>query len=243
MFTSVVLGYALVADSGMLVVVGAAITAIGGIVAAVLTNSSANRRQRRELQYRGRKSSMAGPLFITTVALAVVVVALSTRPDEKPKVASAPPTLPTTLASVVSTAPPAVEPTAAPTAAAAAEAPITVEEASAFVTSYLENATREATEEQAWAMFTDNHKLVFTRGLDEFRDFWRSVDTVKSIATPVLTLESATRARLVTTLNYKLLQANKDGVDCTEEDDTFTLVRVNGALQIDGYKAHLIRSC
>jgi hypothetical protein len=244
MSAAAIVGYALVAVSDTLVVVGtigaAVITVIGGIVQTVMANSSANRRQRRELEYRGgRRSSMAGPLFIATAALVAIAIYVSTRPDDEPKVASSAPTLPTTLAGAAQTAVPAAEPVELP----GADVPITLEEASAFVNSYLERSTREDTEEQAWAMFTESHKLVFKRGLDEFRDFWRNVDTVNSIAPPVLTSESASRAELVASLTYQLLEPNRFGVDCTEEEDTFTLVRVDGALQIDGYDPIVKKEC
>jgi hypothetical protein len=247
MSAAAIVGYALVGVSDTLVVVGtigaAVITVVGGIVQTVMANSSANKRQRRELQYRGgRKSSMAAPLFIATAALVAIAIYVSTRPDEKPNVASSPPTLPTTLAGVAQTAVPAAEPTE-PAELPGADLPITLEEASAFVNSYLERSTREDTEEQAWAMFTESHKLVFKRGLDEFRDFWRTVDTVNTIAAPVLTSESDTRAKLVASLTYKLFEPNRFGVDCTEEKDTFTLVRVDGALQIDGYDPVVTKEC
>jgi MFS family permease len=220
MSASAVVGYALVADSGTLIIIAAVVGAvgavIGGIVQAVLTNSSANKRQRREFQYRGgRKSSMTGPLFLIAAALAAVAIYVATRTDAPKPVTTVDPS------SAESTTDSSV--------------PITLDEASAFVISYLERGIREETEEQAWAMFTENHKLVFTRGLDGFRAFWRNVESVTPQEGSTLVSASATRAVLKIHLVYKLFKPNQFGVVCTDQRDTFTLVRVNSVLLIDEY--------
>jgi len=118
MYTSAVLGYALVADSDTVILVstiGAAV--IGAIVTLVTTMmniASANRRQRRELQYRGRQPSVIGFPFVVTVILIAAVIYLATRPTEEAKVASEAPVPETTVFS----APTATTPAAAPACAA-----------------------------------------------------------------------------------------------------------------------------
>jgi hypothetical protein len=243
MSASAVVGYALVADSGTLIivaaVVGAIITAVGGIVQAVLTNSSANRRQRRELQYRGvRKSSMAGPLFVAAIALVVVAIYVATRTKDDPSVATDPPTPTITVAGAVPATAPTVLATALSIESTAPSVPIGLDEASALVTSYLESATSEETEAQAWAMFTENHQHDFKGGIDDFSGFWRNVASITPQEPSTLVSTSATGAELAVHLMYNLFQPNKFGVDCTVETDTFTLIRLNGALLIDAYRAN-----
>ena len=74
-------------------------------------------------------------------------------------------------------------------------------------------------------------------GIDGFKRFWQSVETVEAPADKPFALTESTsrRAVLVAYLNY-LLHPNSNGVQkCTVETDTFVLIRTNGTLRIDEY--------
>ena len=105
----------MIADSDTVILVstiGAAV--IGAIVTLITTMmniASANRRQRRELQYRGRQPSVIGLPFIITVILIVAVIYLATRPNDEAKGASeatAPATTVVTAPTATTSAPSAV---------------------------------------------------------------------------------------------------------------------------------------
>lgn len=246
MAASAHLGYSMVALSGNeLGFIGSIIGGISTIVAAVMANAAAARRQKRELRYHRKGSGSTGFLLALLLMSIAAGVYFANRPkqEETPR-ASKPRVVPTTQPTIAPTAAPTVASTSTPTivpTTPASAAPITPEEATAFVASYLEAANDEGTVDQAWAMFSDAHigELASKHfDVESLRRFWQEVDTLDITGAPEVSAESTpARAVILYHLTYHMLvDANKDGaLDCTVERDTFTLIRVNGSLRIDAY--------
>ncbi|MEO8266528.1 MAG: hypothetical protein ABI706_13595 [Ilumatobacteraceae bacterium] len=214
MAASVHLGYSIVALSGNeLGFIGSIIGGISTIVAAVMANAAAARRQQRELRYQRKGSGMTGFLLALLLISIAAGVYFANRPAQvKTAQASDPPP---------------------------AAAPITLEEASAIVSTYLENVDADETVNQAWDMFTDvyqSKKAATESGKDGFRSFWRSVDTVRATG-ELSVIEGPTATRVVVQVPVKfnmipaLISPGKS--PCSTENDDFTIVRINGVLQID----------
>ena len=210
MASSAIVGYSMVALSGNeLGFIGSIIGGISTIVAAVMANAAAARRQQRELRYQRKGSGMTGFLL----ALLLISIAGGWYFANRPK-----PVVATTVTAAV---------------------PITIEEASALAISYLQTASNEATADQAWAMFTEAHALGFKDGIDGFKRFWRSVDTVEATGGPrLITLPTDTLAVVQIPLKYKMVaELIKPGSSaCRTESDDFTIVRIDGVLRIDDAK-------
>ena len=224
MAASAILGYATVAlDTNrlnQLGVIGPIIAGVFALLGRILDNAAASRRQKRELRYRNGQSVLNGFLLATVLVSIVVAVYFYNHPRHEVRASDAP------------------VPSVVPTTATPAST-ITLEEASAFVASFLDKATHKETEDQAWAMYTDAHANDLTAkhgGIAGFKSFWESVDTVESPdESSKLTEATPTRAVLVVPLNFKLLPNSKGVRKCTIEHDTYILVRTNGTLQIDNY--------
>lgn len=239
MAASAIVGYATVALSGNeLGLIGSIIGGVSTIIAAVMANAAAARRQRRELRYQRKGSGMTGFLLALLLVSVAAGLYFANRPQHEDTArASEPPVVPTTQSTVAPTA----APTTTPTTPAPGEVPITLEEATAFVDSYLEAANGEGTVDQAWAMFSDARVRDLTSkhfDIDSFGRFWKEVDTVEFTGAPEVVPDSTpTRAVILYHLTYHMLvDDNDDGaLDCTVERDTFTLIRVNGSLRIDAY--------
>ena len=250
MAASAILGYVTVAldlnKLNQLGVIGPVIAGIFALIGKAIDNAAASRRQRRELRSNRRGQSAVNGFVIAIVLVAGIVAVRSYNSPRKETGASSPPvssTLPTVAPEV-----PTVVPDHSTVVATTVDTalPITVDEAKAFVASYLDNSTGAATVEQAWAMFTVAHAEDLTAnhgGVERFKGFWRSVDTVSFSDTESPTLTEAStphRAVLKVPLLYKLHPNNAGVVRCTDEHDIFTIVRVNGTLQIDGYDPHSV---
>ncbi len=223
--------------------IGAIIGGVSTIAAAVMSNAAAARRQRREQRYQRGGSGTAGFLLALLFVSIGAGLYFATRPNKAEVIASEPPTVPTTTATVTRVTQPAIAPTAAPTIAptsapapAPAPASMTVEEAAALVTAYLQTGNNAATTDQAWTMFSDANAAKFTNGIEGFRTFWRSVKTVdvtgaaKLVGTP-----TPTRAVVELPLKYQMVpELIKPGSPvCRAERDDFTVVRISGVLLID----------
>lgn len=229
MAASAVLGYATVALNGNeLGLIGSIIGGVCTIIAAMMTISAASRRQRREFRYQRKGSGMTGfllGLLLISIA-AIVYFASRPNPGARASDASVPATPPT--------ASPTVEPTTLPAVVATTSTgrpPITLAEASGFVSSYLETGNNEATVDQAWAMFTDAHAALLSEsagGIEEFHVFWKSVITVTT-GTSWLTGESTDSQAVVhMPLTYQWSGTHA----CFSGYEVFTVVRINGVLKI-----------
>jgi hypothetical protein len=107
------------------------------------------------------------------------------------------------------------------------------------VSTYLEKVDAEETIDQAWGMFTDAYKTekdAKARGKDGFRNFWKSVDTVQATG-ELSVIEPPTATRVVVQLPVKFMMIPEliapEKSPCSTENDDFTIVRINGVLQID----------
>jgi hypothetical protein len=155
MVASVHLGYPMVALTGNeLGFIGAIIGGVSTIAAAVMSNTGAARRQRRELRYQRGGSGAAGFLLALLLVSIGAGLYFTTRPNKAAVIASEPPLVPTNLATIAPAAEPTIAPTAAPTIAPAPTSapapapelpPITGQEAAALVASYLQTGNNEAT--------------------------------------------------------------------------------------------------
>ena len=123
--------------------------------------------------------------------------------------------------------------------AASTTVPITVDEASTVVSTYLQRVDADETIDQAWDMFTDGYqteKTATQKGRGGFRNFWKSVDTVRATG-ELSVIGEPTATRIVVELPVQfnmipeLIAADKS--PCSTEKDDFTIVRTNGDLQID----------
>ena len=141
------MGYATVALSGNeLGLIGSIIGGVATIMAAVMANAAASRRQKREVRYQRRGSGMTGFLLALLLVSIAAGVYFANRPTKKVALDIEAPVVQTTVTTTVTTIAPTALPTTAPTTSrpaapstpTAAEAPITLEEASAFVASYLQ---------------------------------------------------------------------------------------------------------
>lgn len=137
------MGYATVALSGNeLGLIGSIIGGVATIMAAVMANAAASRRQKREVRYQRRGSGMTGFLLALLLVSIAAGVYFANRPTKKVALDIEAPVVQTTVTTIAPTALPTTAPTtsrpAAPSTPTAAEAPITLEEASAFVASYLQ---------------------------------------------------------------------------------------------------------
>lgn len=137
------MGYATVALSGNeLGLIGSIIGGVATIMAAVMANAAASRRQKRELRYQRKGSGMTGFLLALLLVSIAAGVYFANRPTKKVALDIEAPVVQTTVTTIAPTALPTTAPTtsrpAAPSTPTAAEAPITLEEASAFVASYLQ---------------------------------------------------------------------------------------------------------
>ena len=137
------MGYATVALSGNeLGLIGSIIGGVATIMAAVMANAAASRRQKREVRYQRRGSGMTGFLLALLLESIAAGVYFANRPTKKVALDIEAPVVQTTVTTIAPTALPTTAPTtsrpAAPSTPTAAEAPITLEEASAFVASYLQ---------------------------------------------------------------------------------------------------------
>ena len=137
------MGYATVALSGNeLGLIGSIIGGVATIMAAVRANAAASRRQKRELRYQRKGSGMTGFLLALLLVSIAAGVYFANRPTKKVALDIEAPVVQTTVTTIAPTALPTTAPTtsrpAAPSTPTAAEAPITLEEASAFVASYLQ---------------------------------------------------------------------------------------------------------
>ena len=126
--------------------------------------------------------------------------------------------------------------------AASTTVPITVDEASTVVSTYLQRVDADETIDQAWDMFTDGYqteKTATQKGRGGFRNFWKSVDTVRATG-ELSVIGEPTATRIVVELPVQfnmipeLIAADKS--PCSTEKDDFTIVRINGVLQIDRAK-------
>jgi hypothetical protein len=221
MIASVVLGYATVAlDFDRLTQLGVIGPVIAGFFALVgkIIEVAATRPQTLARHNRNGHSAVNGFFFGFMVAAVLVAVYFYNHPRGEVANASDPPVVPTTVIG---------------------EAPITLEEASTVVSNYLEKVDAEETVDQAWDMFTDAFKTekgAKAPGKDGFRRFWKSVDTVEA-AGELSVIEPPTATRVVVRLRVKfnmipeLIAPGKS--PCSTENDDFTIVRINGVLQID----------
>ncbi len=243
MGASIVLAYATVALSGNeLGLIGAVIGGVSTIIAALMTISAASRQQKRELRYQRKGSGMTGFLLALLLVSIAAIVYFASRPnpearaDDAAETSAAATTAPRALPAVESTTLAAVE------APIPTDTPITLEEASAFVLSYLETADNEATEDQVWAMFTDAYKADPNRspnGESGLAKFWQGIDTVTLTGSPSLTSDS-TPSRAVVTM--PLTYYKKSG-KCVVEKDDFTVVRIDGAPKIDNRQLASTGNC
>lgn len=210
MSVSAIWGYALFADSYTGVVIAASIGAVGSVLGAIVSAFITNSNASKRP---GREGQYYGArrsrVVVPFVVLAVVLSVVALYASTRPDATSA------------------------------AVSPVTVEEASAFVTSYLDRATHEESVDQAWAMNTENHqKQDISRGLPYFRSFWGSWESVTQQGAPPVVSASATQAKLTVCLLYTTPAKVR-----TSEVTTFTLIRVNGGLFIDDLEQREVTDC
>ena len=229
MAASAVLGYATVALNGNeLGLIGSIIGGVCTIIATMMTISAASRRQKREFRYQRKGSGMTGFLLGLLLISIAAIFYFASRPNPEARASEA----------IAPTTPPTASPTVEPTTLQAVVAttpteppPITLEEASGFVSSYLETGNNEATVDQAWAMFTDAHAArLLEKNFDitDFHVFWKSVITVTTGAPSFIGESTDSRAVVHMPLTYQT-----SGTDaCVTGYEDFTVVRINGVLKI-----------
>jgi hypothetical protein len=223
MVASLALGYVTVAlDLDRLTqlgVIGPVIAGFFALIGKMYEVAATSRQQKLARQNRSGPSAVNGFLFGIMFAAVLVAVYFYNHPRGEVVTASDPPVLHPTVV---------------------AEAPITVEEASTVVATYLEKVDSEETVEQAWDMFTDAfqaEKAAEPRGKERYKSFWKSVDTVRATGGLVV-IEGPTAARVVVQVPVKFNMIPEliapDKSPCSTEKDDFTIVRLNGVLQIAG---------
>ena len=134
MAASAVLGYATVALNGNeLGLIGSIIGGLCTIIATMMTISAVSRRQKRELRYQRKGSGLTGFLLGLLLLSIAAIFYFASRPSTGARASDGP--VPTTP---LPTASPTVEPTTLAAVAATTSnepGPITLDEASAFVSS------------------------------------------------------------------------------------------------------------
>ena len=196
-------------------VIGPVIAGFFALIGKIIEVTATSRQQKVARQNNRGPSAVNGFFWGFMVAVVLVGVYFYNNPRGTVTVASDPPPPATTLP---------------------ATAPITIDEASTVVSTYLERVDSEATVRDAWDMLTDTFKAEKDSGRDRFEKFWRSVDTVRATG-ELSVIEGPTATRVVVQLPVKftmipeLIAADKS--PCSTEKDNFTIVRINGVLQID----------
>ena len=197
-------------------VIGLTILGFFALIGKIIEVAATTRQQKLARQNRSGPSAVNAFVLGIVFAAAIVAFYFYNRPRNAVAGASA---------SASTTVPPTV--------------PITIEEASAVVSTYLERVDADETIDQAWDMFTDAFRSEQKSGRDGFEKFWRSVDTVRATG-ELSVIGEPTATRIVVELPVQfnmipeLIAADKS--PCSTEKDDFTIVRTNGVLQIDSAK-------
>ena len=220
MAASAFVGYATVAlesdrftQPGVIVPI---IVGLLGLIGKIYEVSATTRQQKLARQNRSGPSAANG--FVLGIVVAALIVGFYFYNRPRSAVAGDPPPPATTLPATV---------------------PITIDEASTVVSTYLERVNAEETIDLAWDLFTDGYRSEQKGGRDGFERFWKSVDTVRATG-ELSVIEEPTATRVVVELPVKfnmipeLIAADKS--PCSTEKDDFTIVRINGVLQIDRAK-------